>query len=132
MRKALLAGSALAAFAALMLRSCGPGSADLESGWRNPPPEARPHAYWLWLNGYVDPEAARAELEAMKEAGFSGVLLFDMGARGPKEAQPPAGPAFLGPDWLKQLKETLVRRQAPGPAGGHVRDQQLGHGRPLD
>ncbi|MCL4793157.1 MAG: hypothetical protein KJZ84_01275 [Bryobacteraceae bacterium] len=107
MRKALLAGSA-AAFAALLLGSCGPGSADLESGWRNPPPEARPHAYWLWLNGYVDREAARAELEAMKEAGFSGVLLFDMGARGPKEAQPPAGPAFLGPEWLAQLKETLA------------------------
>ena len=44
----------------------------------------------------------------MKDAGFSGVLLFDMGARGPKEAVPPAGPAFLGPEWLAQLKETLA------------------------
>lgn len=107
MRKAVLTVSA-AAFAALLFGSCRPGGADLESGWRNPPPEARPHAYWLWLNGYVDREAARAELQAMKEAGFSGVLLFDMGARGPKEAQPPAGPAFLGPEWLAQLKEILA------------------------
>ncbi len=76
----MLAGSA-AAFAALLLGSCGPGSADLEGCWRNPPPWARPHAYWPRLNGYVDREAARAELEAMKEAGLSGVLLFDMGAQ---------------------------------------------------
>jgi len=107
MRKALIAGCA-ASLAALLLVSCGPGEADLESGWRNPPAEARPHAYWLWLNGYVDRDAARAELEAMKQAGFSGVLLFDMGARGTKETQPPAGPAFLGPEWLKQLKESVA------------------------
>lgn len=107
MRKALLAAGA-AAIAALLLGSGAPPALDLESGWRNPPAEARPHAYWLWLNGYVDREAARAELEAMKDAGFSGVLLFDMGARGPKEAVPPAGPAFLGPEWLAQLKETLA------------------------
>lgn len=107
MRKTLLAGGALL-LAALLIVACNPQHSDLESGWRNPPKEARPHAYWLWLNGYVDREAARAELEAMKQAGFSGVLLFDMGARGRKEAQPPAGPAFLGPEWLAQLKDALA------------------------
>lgn len=79
----------------------------LESGWRNPPPEARPHTYWLWLNGYVEPETARAELRAMKDAGFSGVLMFDMGARGDKALQPPAGPAFLSPPWMKQFQESV-------------------------
>lgn len=108
MRKSLLAGLA-AALAALAIVSCGPGGAvDLERGWWNPPPEARPHVYWLWLNGYVDREAARAELEAMKEAGFGGVLLFDMGARGAPETQPPAGPAFLGAEWMKQFKESVA------------------------
>src|SRR6266540_2772768 len=79
----------------------------LESGFRNPPPEARPHAYWLWLNGYVHPETARAELRAMKDAGFSGVLMFDMGARGDKSLQPPEGPAFLSPPWMKQFQESV-------------------------
>ena len=51
---------------------------ELEGGFRNPPPEARPHAYWLWLNGYLDADSARAELQAMKEVGLSGVLVFDM------------------------------------------------------
>ncbi|MBL8291525.1 MAG: hypothetical protein JNN08_06800 [Bryobacterales bacterium] len=79
----------------------------LEQGWRNPPNAARPHTYWLWLNGHVNPATAREELQAMKDAGFGGVLLFDMGARGEKSAVPPAGPAFLSPPWLKQFKESV-------------------------
>jgi hypothetical protein len=89
-------------------------AADLETGWRNPPPEARPHTYWLWLNGYVDPATARAELQAMKDAGFGGVLLFDMGARGDKSAQPPAGPAFLSAPWMKQFRESVQQAKQLG------------------
>jgi len=79
----------------------------IETGWRNPPASSRPHAYWLWLNGYVNMEEAKAELRAMKDAGFSGVLMFDMGARGTANAQPPAGPAFLSPPWMKQFHEAV-------------------------
>ena len=90
------------------------GQDRLEQGWKNPPPDARPHAYWLWLNGYVDPATARAELQAMKDAGFGGVLLFDMGARGDKLAQPPAGPAFLSPPWMKQFRESVQQAKQLG------------------
>src|SRR5215813_6213818 len=95
--------------AALLLVIAGRSAATdpLEAGFRNPPPQARPHTYWLWLNGYVDPETARAELRAMKDAGFSGVLMFDMGARGEKSTQPPAGPAFLSPPWMKQFRDSV-------------------------
>ncbi len=78
--------------------------ADLEAAWRNPPPQARPHVYWLWMNGHVDVEAAKAELAAMKEAGIGGVLLFDMGARGDAAQQPPVGPAFLSDAWLEKFR----------------------------
>jgi len=87
---------------------------DLERGWRNPPNEARPHAYWLWLNGHVNPTTAREELQAMKDAGFGGVLLFDMGARGEKSTTPPAGPAFLSPAWMKQFKESVDQARQLG------------------
>ena len=103
----------------LLVLACAAGLAaaapvDLEQGWRNPPAEARPHTYWLWLNGYVDPATARAELQAMKDAGFGGVLLFDMGARGDKSAQPPAGPAFLSPAWMKQFRESVQQAKQLG------------------
>lgn len=80
---------------------------ELERGFHSPPPEARPHTYWLWLNGYLDAGSARAELQAMKEVGLSGVLVFDMGAQGDKALQPPAGPAFLSPAWMKQFRQAV-------------------------
>jgi hypothetical protein len=75
----------------------------LRQGFHAPPPAARPHAYWLWLNGHVDLPSATAELRAMQEAGLGGVLLFEMGARGPQEARPPSGPEFLSPAWTEKL-----------------------------
>jgi hypothetical protein len=39
----------------------------------------------------------------MQEAGLGGVLLFEMGARGPQEARPPSGPEFLSPAWTEKL-----------------------------
>ena len=111
--RAVFAGG-LAAAAALLLAGQTGSADEWERGWRNPPRDARPHTYWLWLNGYVDPAAAREELQAMKDAGFGGVLLFDMGARGPKESQPPAGPAFLSPPWMKQFKESVDQARGLG------------------
>ena len=99
---------AFSLFAVLLMVHTGIGVGDeLERGFRNPPRDARPHAYWLWLNGYLDEATARAELQAMKSAGIGGVLVFDMGARGDRSVQPPAGPAFLSPRWLTQFKESL-------------------------
>lgn len=76
----------------------------LEAGFLTPPMEARPHTYWLWMNGYMHAPSALEELRAMKEAGLGGVLLFEMGARGDKSAFPPPGPAFLSEPWIAQLK----------------------------
>ena len=115
MRGMLIAALLALATVAFLPSRNGPASADeLERGFRNPPAEARPHAYWLWLNGYVDPATAKAELQAMKDAGFGGVLLFDMGARGEESVQPPAGPAFLSPPWMKQFRESVGQAKQLG------------------
>ncbi|MDO8539623.1 MAG: glycosyl hydrolase [Opitutaceae bacterium] len=86
----------------------------LEDGFRNPPMEARPHTYWLWMNGHLHPPSAIEELRAMKEAGLSGILLFEMGARGDKAAFPPAGPAFLSEPWLDKLKLAVNEARSLG------------------
>ncbi len=78
----------------------------LEAGFRSPPPAARPHTYWLWLNGHVHLPTALDELTAMRDAGLGGVLLFEMGARGDPATTPSPGPAFLSPEWVKQLRTT--------------------------
>ncbi|MBN2476388.1 MAG: hypothetical protein JXB62_17375 [Pirellulales bacterium] len=70
-------------------------ASDLEAGFRDPPKEARPSAYWLWLNGYVNRQHVEQELKAFYDAGIRGLCIFDMGARGAPEGSPPAGPPFL-------------------------------------
>jgi hypothetical protein len=104
------------AAASMVVRAQDTGAAgdELERGFRNPPREARPHAYWLWLNGHVDRESAREELQAMKDAGLGGILMFDMGARGEKARQPPEGPAFLSPDWLGQFRASVEQARGLG------------------
>ncbi|MBI5689772.1 MAG: hypothetical protein HZC55_06705 [Verrucomicrobia bacterium] len=87
---------------------------ELAAGFREPPMEARPHTYWLWMNGHLHAPSAIEELRAMKQAGLSGVLLFEMGARGDKAAFPPPGPAFLSDGWLAQLKTALDEARALG------------------
>ena len=68
---------------------------DLEAGFRHPPDAARPAAYWLWLNGYVNRPHVERELQAYHDAGVRGLCIFDMGAQGAAETLPPAGPAFM-------------------------------------
>jgi len=72
-----------------------PSDDPLVAGFRNPPNEARPSAYWLWLNGYVNREHVERELQELHDAGIRGVCIFDMGARGDKTVAPPAGPPFM-------------------------------------
>ncbi len=50
---------------------------DLATGFADVPVSARPWCYWWWINGHVDKETITADLEAMKELGFGGLLMFD-------------------------------------------------------
>lgn len=103
-----------AVIAALLPLSPLAAADDLAAGFRQPPMEARPHTYWLWMNGHLHPPSALEELRAMKEAGLSGILLFEMGARGEKTAFPPPGPAFLSEPWVEQLKLVLQETRTLG------------------
>ena len=58
-----------------------PVAAPLESGFANPPPEARLRAYWWWLNGNVTKAAITRDLEEMAAKGFGGAAEGDV-ARG--------------------------------------------------
>ncbi len=68
---------------------------DLEAGFRDPPDEARPSAYWLWLGGHVNRAHVERELKAFYDVGVRGLCIFDMGARGAAQRMPPAGPPFM-------------------------------------
>ena len=76
--------------------------------FQEPPFEARPGAFWDWMNGNVDLDRMTCELEEMKVKGMSGVEIWDIGVIHPIPEKPiPAGPAFLGPESLKAINHAV-------------------------
>jgi len=80
----------------------------LESGWQNPPNQAKLRAYWWWLNGNVTKASITRDLEQMQAKGFGGALLCDAnGASQDGNANVPHGPTFFTPEWRELYKHTL-------------------------
>ena len=67
----------VAALCALLCSCARRQEAALKAGFAAPADEYRPWCYWMWQNGNVDEETMTADLEAMKEMGFGGLLLVD-------------------------------------------------------
>ena len=54
-------------------------AAGLEDEFRDRPDSAKPWTYWWWLYSNVSKAGITADLEAMKEQGIAGALVFDAG-----------------------------------------------------
>ena len=76
------------------------GAADsLDSGFRNPPPEARPWVYWFFMDGNVTREGMAADLVAMFQAGLGGGIFMEV------DVGIPRGPvAFMSPQWQELFR----------------------------
>lgn len=80
----------------------------LESGWADPPGEARTRVYWWWLNGCTTREAITRDLEELKAKGFGGALLCDADGSGQDgNDRAPHGPTFLSPEWRALFRHAL-------------------------
>ncbi len=79
----------------------------------NPPLEARPGAYWCWLNGTVDHEQMTREMEEARALGMRGFEIWDVGVYIPVNMVP-AGPAFLGEESLKSIKHAMTEAKRLG------------------
>jgi hypothetical protein len=49
------------------------------AGFADPPDDARPRAWWHWMDGNVDPQGIRLDLEWLHDVGVRGVQMFDGG-----------------------------------------------------
>jgi len=86
---------------------------NLESGFLNPPTQARPHTFWIWMNGNITREGITADLEAMARVGIGGVLIFNVA--GSHGTDIPAGPIdYLSEDWLDLVKYTASEAERLG------------------
>jgi hypothetical protein len=93
----------LVLFAVVVLALCGAIRASSEDelvrGFRNPPPSAKPHTWWHWINGNITKEGITADLEAMKRVGIGGAQIFNV------EVGVPAGKVpFMSPTFREMIR----------------------------
>ena len=102
----------------------------LEKSFVTPPPAARAHTMWMWMNGYITKEGITADMEAMARVGIGGVKIFNISTLNSF----PKGPvSYLSTQWLDlfqyavseatcakirtglpQLRRLVVERRAVG------------------
>ncbi len=90
---------------------------ELEQAFRSVPQSARPWVYWWWLNGNIDEKTIRRDLEAMKQIGVGGLLLFDARGYHDDEAHvvlPPPKTDFMSPQWRQMLRLALQKAHQEG------------------
>jgi len=86
----------------------------LRSGFRNPPAQARPDAFWPWLNGHADRARITEEMEEVRAAGFSRLQVWDVRADRDPDGLVPIGPPFLSDEWLGNLAHANREAQRLG------------------
>src|SRR3954469_22600473 len=74
----------------------------LWAGFCAPPDEARPRAWWHWMDGNVDPEGIRLDLEWLHRVGVRGVQMFDGGMGTPLVV--PRKVAHGSPEWRDAVR----------------------------
>jgi hypothetical protein len=84
--------------------SPGAQGSRLERAFHEPPDSAKCWTYWWWLDSAASREGITADLEAMKQQGIAGALLFDAGEGGPRA---PKGPLFMSDAWRELFRHTL-------------------------
>jgi hypothetical protein len=86
----------------------GPARDPLETGFSDPPPEARLRCYWWWLNGNTNEATITRDLDEMRAKGYGGAILVDAnGSEQQRNRMVPAGPMFGTPRWRELYRHAL-------------------------
>ncbi|AWO01984.1 glycosyl hydrolase [Chitinophaga alhagiae] len=90
-------------FLLLMLALAGsPQSDSLKTGFRNPPPSARPGVYWYFMDGNQSKASMTADLESMQRAGIGYVVFLEVNVGIPR------GPVdFLSEQWQELFTHAM-------------------------
>ncbi len=109
-RRLFLSGSAAAGFIARL----GPparadarptaavrGEDSLRRAFLTPPDGSKPWVYWWWLDGAASRMGITADLQAMKQQGIGGVVVFNAGGGGPLA---PKGSPFMSAQWREYFR----------------------------
>jgi hypothetical protein len=73
----------------------------LQSHFINPPQSSRVMTWWHWENGHISREGITKDLEAMKNAGFGGAIMFNVGHF------PEGSVTFMSDSWWDHLSHAI-------------------------
>jgi hypothetical protein len=96
------------------LDAAGLATADLATGFGNPGNEARPRAYWNWLNGSVSLPVLTRDLEEAKAKGMGGLEMWDTEAMHNRGGIVPSGPPFMGPESVAAMRHCMEEAKRLG------------------
>jgi len=82
------------------------------AGFTDPPDEARPRAWWHWMDGNVDADGIRLDLEWLHGAGVRGVQMFDGGMGTPLVV--PGKVEFGSAQWQEALHLAMATSRRLG------------------
>ncbi len=86
----------------------------LAEGFREPGIEARPRAYWNWLNGAVTLDGLTRDLQEAKAKGLGGLEMWDTEAMRNPDGFVPAGPPFMGPESVAAMHHSMKEAKRLG------------------
>ncbi|MBB3221966.1 glycosyl hydrolase [Pseudoduganella umbonata] len=102
-RRAFLAtaGTSLALTLAPRISGAAPaaGRNDLYLPFTDPPMHARPRIWWFWGESVTTDEGITGDLEAYRQAGFGGVVLYEQVFKAAPDSL-----ASLSPEWLARVR----------------------------
>lgn len=86
-----------------------PIAPSLEASFLTPPTSDRPWIWWQWNNGNVSPEGVKADLQAIHDAGISGVQLFDVAIGAPHGSI-----HYMDAEWMACWRTALAKADQLG------------------
>ncbi len=78
----------------------------------DPPPASRPRVWWHWMDGNVDLDGIRADLDWLHGAGVGGIQIFDGGMGLPPVVAQPVRPGSA--PWAEAMTEATARSRDLG------------------
>jgi hypothetical protein len=74
----------------------------LLTGFREPPPEARPRVWWHWMNGNITQDGILRDLAWMKDIGIGGAQAFDAAMQSPQIVAERL--TYMSPSWQDAMR----------------------------
>lgn len=84
----------------------------LQKEFENPSKSFRPYVWWHWMNGFINAEQAKKDLDWFANAGVGGVQVFEagLGPRAPDDLRIDFGSA----EWQSAFENSLVHAESLG------------------